>query len=129
MGNSSQIWATVALTSAAVPSKSFAVRAMQWAICFICWVPRPLVVTAAVPMRTPLVTEGFWGSPGMAFLKPSVTSGVRIGTAAATTRGLDEEEMKRVAKCIGMTARDFEGTAAEVKATVADICEKFPLYR
>jgi len=61
--------------------------------------------------------------------KPSVTSGVRIGTAAATTRGLDEEEMKRVAKCIGMTARDFEGTAAEVKATVADICEKFPLYR
>ena len=61
--------------------------------------------------------------------KPSVTSGVRIGTAAATTRGLGEEEMKRVAKCIGMTARDFEGTAAEVKATVADICEKFPLYR
>ena len=61
--------------------------------------------------------------------KPSVTSGVRIGTAAATTRGLGEEEMKRIAKCIGMTARDFEGTAAEVKATVADICEKFPLYR
>ena len=61
--------------------------------------------------------------------KPSVTSGVRIGTAAATTRGLGEEEMQRVAKCIGMTARDFEGTAAEVKATVADICEKFPLYR
>ena len=61
--------------------------------------------------------------------KPSVTSGVRIGTAAATTRGLGEEEMKRVAACIGMTARDFEGTAAEVKATVADICEKFPLYR
>ena len=61
--------------------------------------------------------------------KPSVTSGVRIGTAAVTTRGLGTEEMKRIAHCIGQTARDFEGTAAEVKATVADICEKFPLYR
>ena len=61
--------------------------------------------------------------------KPSVTSGVRIGTAAVTTRGLGENEMRRIAKCIAMTARDFEGTAAEVKATVADICEKFPLYR
>ena len=61
--------------------------------------------------------------------KPSVTSGVRIGTAAVTTRGLGENEMRRIAKCIAMTARDFEGTAAEVKATVADICEKIPLYR
>ena len=60
---------------------------------------------------------------------PSVTSGVRIGTAAVTTRGLGPEEMKRIAKCIGMTARDFEGTAAQVRAEVADICEKFPLYR
>ena len=61
--------------------------------------------------------------------KPSVTSGVRIGTAAATTRGLGEDEMKRIAHCIALTAKDFEGTAAEVKATVADICEKFPLYK
>ena len=61
--------------------------------------------------------------------KPAITSGVRIGTAAVTTRGLGTEEMKRIAHCIGQTARDFEGTAAEVKATVADICEKFPLYR
>ena len=60
---------------------------------------------------------------------PSVTSGVRIGTAAVTTRGLGHAEMKRIAKCIGMTARDFEGTAAQVRAEVADICEKFPLYR
>ena len=37
--------------------------------------------------------------------------------------------MRRIAYCIGQTARDFEGTAAEVKATVADICEKFPLYK
>ena len=61
--------------------------------------------------------------------KPSVTSGVRIGTAAATTRGLGAEEMKRIAHCIALTAKDFDGTADEVKATVADICEKFPLYK
>ena len=61
--------------------------------------------------------------------KPAITSGVRIGTAAATTRGLGADEMKRIARCIGLTAKDFEGTAAQVKAEVADICEKFPLYR
>ena len=60
--------------------------------------------------------------------KPTVTSGVRIGTAAVTTRGLGAEEMKRIAHCIALTAKDFEGTADEVKATVADICAKFPLY-
>lgn len=60
--------------------------------------------------------------------KPAVTSGVRIGTAAVTTRGLGEAEMKQIAHCIGMTARDFEGTAQEVKDTVAEICKKFPLY-
>lgn len=59
MGNFSQIALTVAFTSAAVPSKSLAVSAMQCAICFISSAPKPRVVTAAVPMRTPLVTEGF----------------------------------------------------------------------
>ncbi len=61
--------------------------------------------------------------------KPSVTSGVRIGTAAVTTRGLGEAEMKRIAHCIALTSRDFEGTAAEVRETVADICAQFPLYK
>lgn len=61
--------------------------------------------------------------------KPAVTSGVRIGTAAVTTRGLGETEMKQIARCIAMTARDFEGTSDEVKATVAEICERFPLYQ
>ena len=61
--------------------------------------------------------------------KPSVTSGVRIGTAAATTRGLGAEEMERIAHCIGLTARDFEGSADFVRDTVADICRQFPLYR
>ena len=60
--------------------------------------------------------------------KPSVTSGVRIGTAAVTTRGLGEAEMKQIAHCIALTAKDFEGTADQVKATVSEICEKFPLY-
>lgn len=61
--------------------------------------------------------------------KPAVTSGVRIGTAAVTTRGLGAEEMKKIAHCVALTAKDFEGTADEVKATVASICEQFPLYR
>ena len=61
--------------------------------------------------------------------KPSVTSGVRIGTAAVTTRGLGEAEMKQIAHCVALTAKDFEGTQAEVHATVAEICEKFPLYK
>ena len=61
--------------------------------------------------------------------KPAVTSGVRIGTAAVTTRGLGAEEMKQIAHCVALTARDFEGTAKEVKDTVAAICEKFPMYK
>ncbi len=61
--------------------------------------------------------------------KPSITSGVRVGTAAVTTRGLGAEEMKLIAKCIGMTARDFEGTQGIVQAVVRDICDKFPLYK
>ena len=60
---------------------------------------------------------------------PSVTSGVRIGTAAVTTRGLGEGEMKKIAHCVALTARDFEGTQKEVQATVAEICNKFPLYK
>ncbi len=61
--------------------------------------------------------------------KPSVTSGVRIGTAAVTTRGLGGEEMRTIAHCIAQTARDFDGTRREVQDAVAAICDKFPLYR
>ena len=60
--------------------------------------------------------------------KPTVTSGVRIGTAAVTTRGLGPDEMKKIAHCIALTAKDFDGTRAEVEETVADICDRFPLY-
>ena len=60
--------------------------------------------------------------------KPSITSGVRVGTPAVTTRGLGHEEMKKIAHCIALTARDFEGSRQEVLETVHDICERFPLY-
>ena len=60
--------------------------------------------------------------------KPSVTSGVRVGTAAVTTRGLGAAEMRKIAHCIALTAKDFTGTSEEVKATVAEICQKFPMY-
>ena len=60
--------------------------------------------------------------------KFTVTSGVRIGTAAVTTRGLGETEMKLIARCIALTAKDFENSRNEVRQTVADICRKFPLY-
>ena len=61
--------------------------------------------------------------------KPFVTSGVRIGTPAVTTRGMKEEEMREIARLIGMTTRDFEGTNEEVRARVADLCRKFPLFK
>ena len=59
---------------------------------------------------------------------PFVTSGIRVGTPAVTTRGFGVEEMKLIAKCLGKIARDFEGTADEVRATVAELCKKYPLY-
>ena len=60
--------------------------------------------------------------------KPFVTSGIRVGTPAVTTRGMKEAEMKIIADCIAKTASDFEGTADEVRATVAELCRRFPLY-
>lgn len=60
--------------------------------------------------------------------KPSVTSGVRIGTPAVTTRGLGPQQMRQIAHCIGLCAKDFPGAQAQVRQTVADICNSFPLY-
>ncbi len=60
--------------------------------------------------------------------KPFVTSGVRVGTAAVTTRGLVEEDMKTIAHLMKLVATDFENTADECRAIVADLCKKYPLY-
>ena len=60
--------------------------------------------------------------------KPFVTSGVRVGTAAVTTRGLVEEDMKVIARLFKLVATDFEGTAEECRAIVKGLCEKYPLY-
>ena len=60
--------------------------------------------------------------------KPFVTSGIRVGTPAVTSRGLVEEDMRTIARLLGMTARDFEGTADAVRAEVAALCKKYPLY-
>ena len=59
----------------------------------------------------------------------SVTSGVRIGTAAATTRGLREDDMAVIAHCIAQTALNFETTREEVVSTVEMLCRKYPLYQ
>ena len=60
--------------------------------------------------------------------KPFVTSGIRVGTAAATTRGMGEEEMIKIADFITLCIKDFEGNADAVRAGVNEICERFPLY-
>ncbi len=61
--------------------------------------------------------------------KPFVTSGVRVGTPAVTTRGLVEEDMKVIAHLFKLVATDFEGSADECRAIVKGICEKYPLYK
>ena len=61
--------------------------------------------------------------------KPFVTSGLRLGTAAATTRGLQAEDMDTIADCIKLAATEFDAKADEIRARVNAICEKYPLYR
>ncbi len=60
--------------------------------------------------------------------KPFVTSGIRVGTAAITTRGFREDDAIEVAKLIGLTLKDFDKNAEEVRARVAALCKKYPLY-
>ncbi len=59
---------------------------------------------------------------------PFVTSGIRIGTPAITSRGMRPEDMKVIAECIYLTASDFEHKADEVRAKVEALCQKYPLY-
>ena len=60
--------------------------------------------------------------------KPTITSGVRLGTPAVTTRGFKEDDMDVVADCIYKVATDFEGQQAAVRETVVGLCAKYPLY-
>ncbi|MGI5936391.1 MAG: serine hydroxymethyltransferase [Oscillospiraceae bacterium] len=57
------------------------------------------------------------------------TSGLRLGSPAVTTRGFKEAEMEEVAELIYLAIKDFEGNKDAIKARVAALCEKFPLYQ
>ena len=59
---------------------------------------------------------------------PFVTSGIRIGTPAATSRGMKEPEMVQIAKWIAKLAKEGDGAVEEVKLGVLDLCARFPLY-
>ncbi len=59
---------------------------------------------------------------------PFVTSGIRIGTPASTSRGFMEEDMREIAKIIKMAVCDFENTKDEARQRVAALCKKYPLY-
>ena len=61
--------------------------------------------------------------------KPYVTSGVRLGTPAATTRGLLEEDFVEIGKVIALCVKDFDNKKDEIKQRVAAICAKYPLYK
>ena len=59
---------------------------------------------------------------------PFVTSGIRVGTPAATSRGFKEDDMALIGHLIGLCAKDFENSADYIRAEVTKLCEKCPLY-
>lgn len=59
---------------------------------------------------------------------PFVTSGVRLGTPAVTSRGFDEADMEKIAEFIYLAATDFENSADKIRDGVNEICNKHPLY-
>ena len=61
--------------------------------------------------------------------KPFVTSGIRIGTAAVSSRGFQVEDMKKIAEYIHLAATDFEAKADYIREGVNQLCEKYPLYK
>ncbi|MBQ7352603.1 MAG: serine hydroxymethyltransferase [Clostridia bacterium] len=61
--------------------------------------------------------------------KPFVTSGVRIGTPAVTSRGLKEEDMVVLGKLIKLCATEFEEKADYIRQEVTKICDKYPIYQ
>ena len=61
--------------------------------------------------------------------KPSVTSGIRVGTPSVTTRGMKEEDMVVIGNCIAKVIKEKEGALDYVRAEVKKLTEKYPLYR
>ena len=61
--------------------------------------------------------------------KPFVTSGVRVGTPAVTSRGFKEPEMVQIAHWMGQTARDFDTCREQVRSEVDALCRQFPIYQ
>ncbi len=59
---------------------------------------------------------------------PFITSGIRLGTPAVTTRGFTEDDMRETAHLIKLAATDFEASADEIRSRVTALCEKHPLY-
>ncbi|MBR6783525.1 MAG: serine hydroxymethyltransferase [Clostridia bacterium] len=60
--------------------------------------------------------------------KPTITSGIRVGTPAVTSRGFKEEEMKTIAKLIKLTATDLENSRDYIISEVDKLCTKYPIY-
>ena len=60
--------------------------------------------------------------------KPFVTSGIRIGTPATTSRGFKEEDMVEIGKLIALTIKDFDNSKEEIINRVKALCDKYPLY-
>ncbi|HBL85483.1 MAG: serine hydroxymethyltransferase [Clostridiales bacterium GWF2_38_85] len=61
--------------------------------------------------------------------KPTITSGIRVGTPAVTTRGFREKEMVEIAKLFKLTATEFETKAGEIRERVSVMCNAYPLYK
>jgi glycine hydroxymethyltransferase len=60
--------------------------------------------------------------------KPFVTSGIRVGSPAVTTRGLTEEDMRTVAHLMRLCATDFDTERENIRAKVDELCAKYPLF-
>jgi len=81
--------------------------------------PAPPARVTATKIMPPCETGG-----------PQVTSGIRVGTPAVTSRGMKEEEMKLVGRFISTVLKDLknESTIAKVRKEVSELCGRFPLY-
>ncbi|PIP12361.1 MAG: hypothetical protein COX49_06050 [bacterium (Candidatus Stahlbacteria) CG23_combo_of_CG06-09_8_20_14_all_40_9] len=63
--------------------------------------------------------------------KPNIASGIRVGTPALTTRGMKEDEMRRIVRFIDKVLMniDNEGIYEEIRKEVSDLCSSFPIYK